>query len=230
MLNLVVISGSGISKESGLPTFRDADGMWKEYDPTELASADALITNTEKVLEFYNMRREKMWRANPNAAHICLVELEKAFNTTIVTQNIDDLHERAGSKNVIHIHGELNKVRSTSDPEHIEEVPVGKTINKGDLAPDGSQLRPHVVLFGEPVPKMAEAIEIVNKADILIITGTSLQVYPAAELIDYANNDCEIYIIDPNTPNVRNRKNMFFIKEKATLGLPKLVNRLINSQ
>ncbi|MEN8139101.1 MAG: NAD-dependent deacylase [Bacteroidota bacterium] len=228
MKNLVVLSGAGISKESGLDTFRDADGMWKEYDPRELASTVALANNPGRVMEFYNMRRKKMWGADPNAAHRCLAELEKKYNITIITQNVDDLHERAGSKNIIHIHGELGKVRSSSNPDNIIEVEKGREINLGDLASDGSQLRPHVVLFGEPVPKMAEAIEITKKADIFIVVGTSLQVYPAAELIDFTNSNCETYIVDPEKPSVQEKSNRYFIVEKATSGLPKLVHKLLD--
>ena len=228
MKKIIILSGSGISKESGIDTFRDADGMWNEYDPRELASTTALETQPAKVLEFYNMRRQKMWDADPNIAHLALVDLEKKYEVTIVTQNVDNLHEIAGSKNIIHLHGELNKVRSSSNPNNIIEVNKGQDINLGDLSDDGSQLRPDIVLFGEPVPKITEAIEIIKDADILIVIGTSLQVYPAAELIDYAPEGCETYIIDPEMPNVHKGGNMFFIQEKATVGLPKLVQKLMN--
>jgi NAD-dependent deacetylase len=228
MLNIVVLSGAGISKESGLETFRDLDGMWQEYDYNELASSVAIKNNPEKVLEFYNMRREKMWNANPNGAHLSLVELEKKFNVQIITQNVDDLHERAGSSNILHIHGELSKVRSMTNPDIIRTVEVGEQINMGDLAEDGQQLRPHIVLFGEAVPKMQDAIEITQSADIFIVIGTSLQVYPAAELIDFTKKDCEIYIIDPSIPNIKKKKNMFFISQKASIAIPSLVQKIIS--
>lgn len=227
MKHLVILSGSGISKESGLDTFRDVDGMWNEYDPRELASTVALANQPKKVLEFYNMRREKMWSVDPNAAHLCLVDLEKKFNVTIITQNVDDLHERAGSSDILHIHGELNKVRSSEDENYIVEVNRGEEVNLGDLAPDGTQLRPGVVLFGEPVPRIQEAIEIAKSADIFIVVGTSLQVYPAAELIDYTPDECETYIVDPEIPSVKKKRNRYFISEKATIGLPKLVQKLL---
>ena len=227
MKKIVVLSGAGISKESGLDTFRDTDGMWQEYDPRELASTTALETQPEKVLEFYNMRRKKMWDADPNAAHLSLTDLENKYDVTIITQNVDDLHERAGSSKVIHLHGELNKVRSIDNPDEIIEVEQGTDVNLGDLGKDGSQLRPHIVLFGEPVPVMAEAIDIVKDADIFIVIGTSLQVYPAAELIDYAPSKCEVYIIDPEIPNISKDGKMYFIKESATVGLPKLVLDLL---
>jgi len=228
MKKITILSGAGISKESGIDTFRDADGMWPKYDPRELASPEALRNNPEKVLEFYNMRRQKMWNADPNAAHLALVDLEKKYDVTVITQNVDNLHERAGSSKILHLHGELNKVRSINNSDLIVEVAKGKDINVGDLSEDGSQLRPHIVLFGEPVPKMAEAIEVTKDSDIFIVIGSSLQVYPAAELIDFAPKNCVVYIVDPETPNVQKENNIFFIKEKATVGLPKLVLDLLN--
>lgn len=227
MKKIVILSGAGISKESGIDTFRDADGMWLDYDPRELASNTALKNQPGKVLEFYNMRRQRMWDSNPNAAHIAILDLNKKFDVTIITQNVDDLHERAGSSNVLHLHGELNKVRSIDSPDEIIEVERGIDINLGDLGKDGSQLRPHIVLFGEPVPKMAEAIEISKSAEIFIVVGSSLQVYPAAELIDFAPSSSDIYIIDPETPNVQKSEHIFSIKEKATVGLPKLILQLL---
>ena len=230
MKKIVILSGAGISKESGIDTFRDADGMWLEYDPRELASTTALKNQPGSVLEFYNMRRKKMWEANPNAAHIALLDLEKTHKVAIITQNVDNLHERAGSNNVLHLHGELNKVRSMLNAEEIIEVEKGRDINLGDLSEDGSQLRPHIVLFGEPVPKMAEAIEITKTADIFIVIGSSLQVYPAAELIDFAPANSVVYIIDPEIPNVQKDEHIFFIKEKATVGMPKLVLELLKCE
>ena len=230
MKKIVILSGAGISKESGIDTFRDADGMWLKYDPRDLASTTALKTQPGKVLEFYNMRRNKMWEANPNAAHLALVELENKYDVTVITQNVDNLHERAGSSNILHIHGELNKVRSSINIDEVIEVEKGKDINLGDLSKDGSQLRPHIVLFGEPVPKMAEAIEITKMADIFIVIGSSLQVYPVAELIDFSPSNSDVYIIDPEIPNVHKNGHIFFVKEKATVGLPKLVLELLKSE
>ena len=227
MKKIVILSGAGISKESGIDTFRDADGMWMKYDPRELASTTALKNQPGKVLEFYNMRRKKMWDANPNAAHLALLDLEEKYDVTVITQNVDNLHERAGSSKILHIHGELNKVRSSVNNEEVIEVEQGVEINLGDLSKDGSQLRPHIVLFGEAVPKMAEAIEITKTADIFIVIGSSLQVYPAAELVDYAPRNSEIYIVDPEIPSIHKSDNMFFIKERATVGFPKLVHELL---
>jgi NAD-dependent deacetylase len=227
MKKVVILSGAGISKESGIDTFRDIDGMWTKYDPRELASPEALKKNPKKVLEFYNMRRNKMWDADPNAAHLCLTNLESKFDVTVITQNVDDLHERAGSTKVLHLHGELKKVRSMNNPNEIIEVERGKEINLGDLSVDGSQLRPHIVLFGEPVPMISEAIDLVEKADVFIVIGSSLQVYPAAELINFVPESSEVYIIDPDIPSVNRKGNIFFIKEKATVGLPKLIFELL---
>jgi len=228
MKKIVILSGAGISKESGIDTFRDAEGMWLEFDPRELASPKALEENPEKVLEFYNMRRHKMWDANPNAAHLALADLEQKYDVTVITQNVDDLHERAGSSKIIHLHGELGKVRSMDNPNEIIEVERGKDVLLGDLSKDGSQLRPHIVLFGEAVPMMSEAIDIAKDADIFIVIGSSLQVYPAAELIDFTNDKCEVYIVDPEIPNVSKKGKMYFIKESATIGLPKLVLDLLD--
>jgi len=228
MKKIVILSGAGISKESGINTFRDADGMWPKYDPRELASPEALKNNPEKVLEFYNMRRQIMWNADPNAAHLSLKDLEDKYEVIVITQNVDDLHERAGSTNVLHLHGELGKVRSMENPEEIIKVEKGKDINVGDLSADGTQLRPHIVLFGEPVPMISKAIEIVKTADIFIIIGSSLQVYPAAELIDFVPVKSEVYIIDPDLPSVNREGKIYFLKENATVGLPKLVFELLN--
>ena len=229
MKKIVILSGAGISKESGIDTFRDADGMWMEYDPRELASTTALKNQPERVLEFYNMRRNKMWDSNPNAAHLALVDLERKYDVTIITQNVDNLHERAGSTNILHLHGELNKVRSTDNADEIFEVEQGADVNLGDLSESGSQLRPHIVLFGEPVPKMGKAIEITKEADIFIVIGSSLQVYPAAELIDFTLPTTDVYIVDPEIPNIQKNEHIYFIKEKATIGLPKLVHKLLDN-
>src|SRR6185503_2983805 len=181
---LVVLSGAGISAESGLKTFRDSDGLWEGYDVTEVATPRAWNKNPQLVLDFYNMRRRDVAAAAPNAAHIGLAELEKDFDVTIVTQNIDDLHERGGSTNVIHLHGEIFKMRGEKDESKVYEI--RDDINLGDMAEDGSQLRPHIVWFEEPVPKITEAIPVVRNADIFVVVGTSLVVYPAAGLVNYA--------------------------------------------
>ena len=196
MKELVVLSGAGMSAESGLKTFRDMGGLWEQYDVTEVASPEAWEKDPALVLRFYNQRRRQLLEASPNVGHKALCELEKHFNVHIVTQNVDDLHERAGSRHVLHLHGELRKARSTADPSLVYDI-EGAELNVGDLCEKGSQLRPHVVWFGEPVPAMEEAVEIVGRADIFVIIGTSLNVYPAAGLVQYTRPECEIFVIDP---------------------------------
>lgn len=197
MRNLVVLSGAGISKESGIPTFRDNDGLWKHYRFEELANPEAWNRNPSLVLDFYNFRRKIVLNAEPNSAHKTLADLENLFKVTIITQNVDDLHERAGSKKIIHLHGEILKARSTADPEIIVELKT-EELNIGDLCPLGSQLRPHIVWFGEPVPNIEIASKIIAEAEIFIVIGTSLKVYPAANLIYFANKNCNKYLIDPS--------------------------------
>lgn len=221
MKKLVVLSGSGISAESGLKTFRDMGGLWEQYDVYEVASPQAWNTNRELVLRFYNERRKQLLEVEPNKAHKVLAGLDSEFDVHIVTQNVDDLHERAGSRKVLHLHGELRKVRSTADPELIYELD-GWELKEGDLCDRGSQLRPHIVWFGEAVDKMPEAAEIVMKADILLVIGTSLNVYPAAGLIDYAPQGADIFLIDPNETAPVRRK-FTFIKDRATSGIDKFV-------
>jgi len=196
MKKLTVLSGAGISAESGISTFRDAGGLWEGHDIMEVASPQGWDQNPSLVLDFYNKRRKELLKVSPNSAHIDLVGLEQQFKVDIVTQNVDDLHERAGSTSVLHLHGELLKVRSINDPEHIVEWK--KELNLGDLCPNRSQLRPHIVWFGEMVPMLEPAIKIVEKADIVLVIGTSLQVYPAASLISYASQSAEIFYIDPH--------------------------------
>lgn len=196
--HLVVLSGAGISAESGLKTFRDADGLWEGYDINEVATATAWRKNPTLVQEFYNLRRESVRAAKPNRAHILLAQLEEYFNVTVVTQNIDDLHERGGSTNVLHLHGEILKMRTVADEETIYEVK--DKIEMGDLGPDGQQLRPHIVWFEEAVPMMDKAIEVVSTADIFLIIGTSLVVYPAAGLIHYAPSTAKKFVIDKSIP------------------------------
>ena len=224
MKKLVVLSGSGISVESGLKTFRDNGGLWEEYDVMEVASIEGWYKNPGLVLEFYNQRRRQQASTKPNGAHIGLAELQKYYDVQIITQNIDDLHERAGSKKVLHLHGELNKARSSKDENYIIDI-TGKDIHMGDLCPKGSQLRPHIVWFGEAVPAMDDAIMMASQADIFVVIGTSLNVYPAAGLIDYVHRDAKIYLIDPKEVNKAIR-NCTFIKEKAVKGVEILKNEL----
>jgi NAD-dependent deacetylase len=217
MKKLVVLTGAGMSQESGLMTFRDMGGLWEQYDVTEVASPIAWENDQELVLRFYNERRRQLLEVEPNAGHTGLAELENYFNVEIITQNVDDLHERAGSSNILHLHGELRKARSTADPSLITEID-GWELRTGDLCTKGSQLRPHIVWFGESVPAIEEAISIVQDADIFVIIGTSLNVYPAAGLIDYAPRDIPIYLIDPNEV-APTRRNVEFIKEGAVKGV-----------
>ena len=224
MKNLVVLSGAGISAESGIKTFREMGGLWEEYDVMEVASPHAWENNQELVMRFYNERRKKLLEASPNEGHKGLVELEKHFNVQIITQNVDDLHERAGSKNILHLHGELKKSRSTIDPNLIYEI-SGWELKTGDKCEKGSQLRPHIVWFGEAVPAIAKAAGICEKADIFVVVGTSLNVYPAAGLIDYAPKGIPIFLIDPNDVETKNSE-ITFVKEKAGTGVQKLIGIL----
>lgn len=224
MKHVVIFSGAGISAESGLKTFRDTDGLWENYKIEDVATPEAFENNPQLVLEFYNMRRKQVLDAKPNAAHFSILELEKNFNVQIITQNIDDLHERAGSKNVLHLHGEILKARSSET--HLTYPIKGHEINTGDLCADGHQLRPDVVWFGEHVPNMDIAINMCEKADVLIVIGTSLNVYPAANLIECVANTCKIYLIDPKDVPLWKRKNVTQIKMKATEGLPLLIKEL----
>ena len=198
---LVVLTGAGMSAESGIATFRGADGLWEGHRVEKVATPEAFRVNPELVLNFYNARRRNVFSASPNAGHLALVQLEKEFDVQIVTQNVDDLHERAGSSNILHLHGELMKSRSTADSSLIFDID-GKELNLGDTCPLGSQLRPHIVWFGEAVPLIETAAQIVNEADIVIIVGTSMQVYPAAGLINHVRNGVPIHLIDPNPPEI----------------------------
>jgi len=225
MKHIVVLTGAGISEESGIKTFRDAGGLWEGHDIMEIASPVGWENNPKKVLEFYNLRRQQLLKVNPNPAHYELAKLEEKFRVSIITQNIDDLHERAGSKKVIHLHGELLKVRSTFDDDLTMDWK--KDLNLGDFCEHNFQLRPHVVWFGEDVPMFPIAAEITEQADILIIIGTSMQVYPAAALIDFVKIGTPIYFIDPN-PAINAIPKLTIIKEKASLGVPKLVKLLMD--
>ncbi len=220
MKKLVVLSGAGMSQESGLRTFRDMGGLWEEYDVTEVATPEAWQRNPELVNRFYNERRRQLADCEPNAGHRALAELEKDFEVHIITQNVDDLHERAGSSKVLHLHGELKKVRSSVDESLVMELD-GWELKLGDKCPLGSQLRPHIVWFGEEVPAMDAAIGIAATADIFVVVGTSLNVYPAAGLVHYTPDGCPIYVIDPERPQL-NRRGVTYIQEKAGAGVRKL--------
>ncbi len=222
---LVVISGAGVSAESGLATFRDSGGLWEGYKIEEVASPEGWIKDKKQVLDFYNLRRTQAAQAKPNAAHTELASLENYFDVKIITQNVDDLHERAGSSFVLHLHGELNKARSETDENLIMDIGA-KPINLGDKAPDNSQLRPHIVWFGEMVPMMEKAAEITQQADVLVVVGTSLVVYPAANLVNFTRLNIPKYIIDPNIPELYSYDNWRHIKEKATDGI-KILKKLL---
>ena len=223
---LVGFTGAGISAESGIKTFRDSGGLWEEFDINEVATPQAWEKNQALVLDFYNKRRKQVLEANPNKAHFALVELEQKYDVQIITQNIDDLHERAGSINVLHLHGEITKSRSSIDEKLIYKI-KGEEIKLGDKCEKGSQLRPHIVWFGEMVPMMDVANLIAEKADIFMVVGTSMAVYPAAGLIDYSPQDIPKYLIDPSDVKVIGISNLKIIKEKASIGLPKLASELL---
>ncbi len=226
MEKLVVLTGSGISRESGLKTFREMGGLWEEYDITEVASPQGWQKNRELVLAFYNQRRKQLAKARPNPAHTGLVELEKYFDVDIITQNVDNLHEKAGSSHVLHLHGELTKARSTGDPGLIYEL-KGTELNTGDLCEKGFQLRPHVVWFGEPVPAIEKAAEIVSRAGLFAVIGTSLVVYPAAGLLSYVPPDVPVWVIDPNEVQAPFDRKIEFIREKASAGVKILKEKLL---
>lgn len=200
MKNLVVLTGAGMSAESGISTFRDAGGLWEGHDVMEVASPQGWYKNPELVLQFYNLRRRQLKEVEPNEGHLLLKKLEDHFNVQIITQNVDNLHERAGSNTILHLHGELNKVRSTVDHQFVVEWT--DDLHLGDTCPSGHQLRPHIVWFGEEVPAIELAAHWVSKADIVVIIGTSMQVYPAAGLVDYAPNEANIYYIDPKPASI----------------------------
>jgi NAD-dependent deacetylase len=220
-MNIVVLTGAGISAESGLQTFRDAGGLWEGYDIMEVATPEGWQKNPGLVLDFYNMRRKQALEAKPNAAHYALAKLAEKHTVHIITQNVDDLHEKAGSNSVLHLHGELFKSRSTVQPSLVYDV-EGWELKLGDRCERGSQLRPNIVWFGEAVPAMDEAIALVQHADVLMIVGTSLQVYPAAGLIDYIKPFTELYVIDPNLPPV-SKAHVQLIAQPASIGVPQVV-------
>jgi NAD-dependent deacetylase len=222
---LVILSGAGISQESGLKTFRDMGGLWEQYDVTEVASPEAWEKNPDLVLRFYNERRKQLWEARPNAGHMGIAELENWFDVEIITQNVDDLHEQAGSTKVLHLHGELRKARSTVDPNLVYTL-KNRELKMGDLCEKGSQLRPHIVWFGEPVTEIERAAEMVNTADIFVVVGTSLLVYPAAGLLYYTKPDIPIFVVDPGSPQISG-KQVTFIIEKAGKGVQMLKEKLL---
>lgn len=228
MEKVVVLTGAGMSADSGLKTFRDSDGLWEGHDIQEVATPQAWENDKKLVLEFYNQRREQAHSVEPNAGHKALARLENQYEVSIITQNVDDLHERAGSSNVVHLHGELSKVRSEEDPSLIYDI-GGDAIELGDTAEDGAQLRPHVVWFGEPVPNMRKAAEIVPNADILIVIGTSLVVYPAAGLVDLVDQQIPKYIIDPAIPELQNFTGWQHLQQTAANGTPELVSNLLEN-
>ncbi|MDX1471763.1 MAG: NAD-dependent deacylase [Flavobacteriaceae bacterium] len=223
MKNLVVLTGAGMSAESGLKTFRDEDGLWEGHDVLQVATPEGFAKNPELVLEFYNQRRKQLKSAQPNRAHYELAKLDRHFNVNIITQNVDDLHERAGSENVLHLHGELFKVRSTGNPRDIKKWEDDLCI--GDKCEKGYQLRPHVVWFGEAVPMMDRAIKVCEKADIVLVIGTSLQVYPAASLMHYAKNEAHCYYIDPK-PSIQSNSRITVIPKTATEGMKEFLNMI----
>lgn len=227
MKKLVVLTGAGMSAESGLKTFRDADGLWEGHDVMEVATPEAFERNPELVMDFYNQRRRQLLEASPNQGHYNLKKLETHFHVDIVTQNVDDLHERALSSNVYHLHGQLKKVRSTVDDSII--LDWSGDLNLGDIGPDGNQLRPHIVWFGEAVPMLDKAIYITEQADILVIIGTSMQVYPAASLINFIKPNTPIYFIDPRPSILESQySNLTIIKNGAVEGTRELVSRSLN--
>jgi len=227
MKKIVVLTGAGISAESGIKTFRDSDGLWEEYRIEDVATYDAWLRNQDLVLDFYNQRRKQLYECQPNAAHKALARLGEKFAVQIITQNVDDLHERGGSSRVLHLHGELKKARSTKDENLVYDI-KGWKLKKGDLCEKGSQLRPHIVWFGEAVPQIVPAAELSGKADIFIVIGTSLNVYPAAGLLDYVPRHVPKYLIDPGEfSTIYYHQNLTVIKEKAGKGVPELVDKLL---
>lgn len=231
MKKVIVLTGAGISAESGISTFRDADGLWEGHDVMAVASPQGWDDNQTLVLDFYNQRRRQLKDVSPNAAHKAIKDLEEQYEVVVITQNVDDLHERAGSKNIIHLHGQLNKVRSTVNPGLIYDWT--DDLQPGDQCDDGHQLRPHIVWFGEMVPMLESAIQQCETGDIFIIIGTSMQVYPAASLISFAPKFSQIYYIDPK-PNISYelsvRQGLKVIKEKATIGVVSLVDELLKQK
>ena len=234
MKKIVVLTGAGMSAESGISTFRDSGGLWEKYPVEQVATPEGYAANPKLVLDFYNDRRKQLLKVEPNLGHRILAELEKDFDVTVITQNVDNLHERAGSKNVIHLHGELTKVTSSrqpNEPKYIKELlPENFEVKIGDLADDGSQLRPFIVWFGEAVPMIGPAIEITESADIFVVIGTSLNVYPAAGLLQYVKHGVPIYLIDPKPVNAPQNMAIHFIRKGASEGVAELTQILTSQQ
>jgi len=225
--NLVILTGAGISAESGIRTFRDSDGLWEEHNVMDVCSVEGWTRNPKMVLEFYNQRRRQLLHSEPNDAHRLLVQLEKKFNTHIITQNVDDLHERAGSTNVLHLHGELMKVRSEKNEAHVYGVnPDNPDVHLGQKDRHGAQLRPHIVFFGEAVPAMEDAIPLCRQADIFVIIGTSMAVYPAAGLLNYVPDDAPLFLVDPKPADLMRTRHLTVIAEVATKGVSQLIEQL----
>ena len=220
-MKLVILTGAGMSAESGIKTFRDSDGLWENYRIEDVCTPEALERNPELVNHFYNERRKQLYEAQPNAGHKGLAGLENYFDVRIITQNIDDLHERAGSKHVLHLHGELKKVRSSKNPDSIYDL-KGWELKPGTRCEDGSLLRPHVVFFGEAVPNIEPATDLVRQADIFVIIGTSMNVYPAAGLLNYVPRDAEVYLIDPKPVDVHSMRQIHVIQKGASEGVQEL--------
>ena len=231
MKKLVILSGAGISAESGISTFRDAGGLWDKYPVMQVASIEGYEANPELVINFYNERRKQLLDVKPNQGHILCAELEKYFDVTVVTQNVDNLHERAGSHHIIHLHGELTKVCSSynpNDPRYIRELkPEEFEVKMGDKAGDGSQLRPFIVWFGEAVPEIETAVRYVEQADIFVIIGTSMNVYPAASLLYYVPTNADVYLIDPKDVNINTHRPITHIKKGASEGMKELLETLV---
>ncbi|BES62062.1 SIR2 family NAD-dependent protein deacylase [Dysgonomonas capnocytophagoides] len=226
MKNIVVLTGAGMSAESGIATFRDSGGLWDQYKVEDVATPEGFMRNPQLVLDFYNKRRRETINAKPNKGHLLLASLQEKYSVDIITQNVDNLHEKAGSKHVLHLHGELMKIRSSRNPDLIMDAdPQNPDTKLGDKSPDGSQIRPHIVWFGEAVPMMYEAEKITEQADILIVIGTSLNVYPAAGLVNYVSPDTPIYLIDPKDVSIY-RPNVTFIKKGASEGMSDLIKLL----
>lgn len=226
MKKIIVLTGAGISAESGIKTFRDQDGLWRNYRIEEVASPVAWEKDPQLVLDFYNMRRKQLYEVSPNPAHYALAQLEKKYDVQIITQNVDDLHEQAGSTKVLHLHGELKKVRSTIDPYLVYEL-NGWELKLGDKCEKGSQLRPHIVWFGEPVPNIMTAVSLVKEADICMVIGTSMIVYPAAGLVEYVPGETPVYYVNPQYIDPDRYPHFIQINQKAGEGVPPLVKKLL---
>jgi len=227
MKNIVILTGAGISAESGIETFRGSDGLWENHKVTDVATPEAFRRDPELVLGFYNERRKQIRQVQPNIAHKALVKLEKQYNVNIITQNIDDLHERSGSKNVLHLHGKINQSRSSIDASLVYDV-IDVEMKMGEHCELNSQLRPNIVWFGEEVPMIEKAIPLMLKADIVIVIGTSLQVYPAAGLLDFTSSSAKVFNIDPNCVMDYRDDNLTIIKQKASIGVTQLVDNLLD--